>query len=140
MIVHTTSKKVIILLIRLYNRFNFILIFYFSELNFYLLIQLKSYFSETRYRPSITAVNKTPVAPVGTSVTLQCRIDNSTNIQWSKDNDELSQNTYITPERNLRIDNVQLSNEGRYYCSDGYTRDFVDLRVTGKVSIQLDFH
>ncbi|XP_044751334.1 basement membrane-specific heparan sulfate proteoglycan core protein isoform X8 [Coccinella septempunctata] len=88
---------------------------------------------ETRYRPSITAINKSPVVPVGSSVTLQCQIENSTSgdIRWSKENAPLPQNSYITPERNLQINNAQPSNEGRYYCEiAGYAKDFVDLIVT----------
>lgn len=78
------------------------------------------------------------MVPVGSSVTLQCQIENNTNsdIRWSKDNAPLPQNSYITPDRNLRIDNAQMANEGRYYCEiQGYTKDFVDLRVTGKVNL-----
>ncbi|KAK9869716.1 hypothetical protein WA026_003454 [Henosepilachna vigintioctopunctata] len=92
---------------------------------------------ETSYRPSISAVNKSPLAPVGSSVLLQCHIDNATtgNIRWFRDRLPLPDNSHITPENNLQITNAQKSNEGRYYCeiptSTGYASDFVDLRITG---------
>ncbi|KAL3282973.1 hypothetical protein HHI36_006131, partial [Cryptolaemus montrouzieri] len=92
---------------------------------------------ETRYRPSISAVNKTPIAPVGSSITLQCHIENATveDIKWFRERERLPPNSYITPERNLQINNVQMSDEGRYYCeiptSSGYSQDFVDLKITG---------
>lgn len=90
-------------------------------------------FLENYSQPALEAEQKRKIAPIGTTVTLRCKVgnpDERNSIRWFRDNAPPS-----VYGDSLKITNVQRSDEGRYFCEivtkEGTFRDYVDLELTG---------
>lgn len=88
-------------------------------------------------RPAhISALNRNQEYPVGASTILECNVQSSDgsnpSVSWRRDGRELPGNAMVDGPR-LRLDNLELSDEGRYICqlSNGAS-DHINLIVSRK--------
>lgn len=98
-------------------------------------VSVGSFSAENIHKPSLTAENRQQTSPVGSTITLRCRVHDSSianNIKWFRESLPLPRNSAVRGEV-LTIYNLQPQDEGRYYCempiSGGSSSDYVDLQV-----------